>query len=63
MELGRIRCQQVSCPEGHKSQAARVSFGPDIHLSSNAVNQALGRSKAVVKDSAEAGGFDHPCTV
>lgn len=36
-----------------------MSFGTDIHLSSNAVNQALGQSKAVVKDSAEAGGFDH----
>src|SRR5215469_9604057 len=32
---------------------------PDIHFSSNAGNQALGQSKAVVKDSAEAGGFDH----
>ena len=35
-----------------------MPFGTDIHLSSNAVNQALGQSKAVVKDSAEAGGFD-----
>jgi hypothetical protein len=31
-----------------------VSFGTDIHLSSNAFNQA-----AVAKDSAGAGWFDH----
>ena len=36
-----------------------MSFGTDIRLSSNAVNQALGHSKAVVKDFAEAGGFDN----
>ena len=35
-----------------------MSFGTDIRLSSNAVNQALGQSKAVAKNFA-AGGFDH----
>ena len=33
-----------------------MSFGTYIRLSSNAINQALGHSKAVVKDFAEAEG-------